>query len=175
MFNKLHDILGPKLREFFPRRSRGRSQNGETTTKPRLSAALRFFAGGSVLDIMLNHGMSKQAVYDSAYMVVNAVNHTPSLDFNEGGAMFPSYDEQREIASGLLRRSGCGFDKIVMALDGMLIWTIMCPLRRTVLISTLANASSIVRVKSSMVISFWLDATISPGRCQNVFDFSLCI
>ena len=84
-----------------------------------------FFAGGSVLDIMLNHGMSKQAVYDSAYGVVNAVNHTPSLDFNEGGAMFPSHDEQREIASGFLRRSGCGFDKIVMALDGMLIWTIM--------------------------------------------------
>ena len=62
-FNKLHELLLPKLKEEFPGRlpgTRGRSPNGDIPTKLRLSAAIRFFSGGSVLDIILTHGMSKQ-------------------------------------------------------------------------------------------------------------------
>ena len=49
-------------------------------TMLRLSAAIRFFAGSSIYDIMLTHGMGKQTVYKSVYGVVDAVNRTPSLD-----------------------------------------------------------------------------------------------
>lgn len=125
-FNFLHETLEPALREEFNvgERARGGTPNGDISSKLRLSAALRFFAGGSVYDIMLTHGMSKSSVYKSVYGVVNVVNHEPSLSFNENGAKFPSHDEQKEIAKGFLAKSGADFDKIVMAIDGMLIWTI---------------------------------------------------
>lgn len=125
-FNYLHKTLEPALREEFEvgERARGGTPNGNISTKLRLSAALRFFAGGSVYDIMLTHGMSKSSVYKSVYGVVNVVNHEPSLSFNENGAKFPSHDEQKVLAKGFLAKSGADFDKIVMAIDGMLIWTI---------------------------------------------------
>ena len=125
-FNYLHKTLEPALREEFEvgERARGGTPNGDISTKLRLSAALRFFAGGSVYDIMLTHGMSKSSVYKSVYGVVNVVNHEPSLSFNENGAKFPSHDEQKVLAKGFLAKSGADFDKIVMAIDGMLIWTI---------------------------------------------------
>ena len=124
-FYLLHDILEPKLLEIF-----GKSDcpeqitNGEISTKLRLSAALRYFAGGSVWDIQLTHGLSRNSVYQSVYGVINAVNASDYFSFNEDGAEFPTHNEQREIAAGFLEKSGAGFDKIVMALDGMLIWTL---------------------------------------------------
>lgn len=121
----LHSILQSDLcREFkVGKRTRGGDPNGEITTKLRLSAAIRFFAGASIYDIMLTHGMGKQTVYNSVYGVVNAVNSCEELSFNADGARFPSHAEQAEIAAGFLAKSAAGFDKIVMALDGMLVWT----------------------------------------------------
>ena len=80
-FNLLHDMLEPALREEFNvgTRSHGADPNGEIPTKLRLSAALRYFAGGSVYDIMLTHGTGRQSVYKSVYGIVNAVNHDPHL------------------------------------------------------------------------------------------------
>ena len=49
------------------------------------------------------------------------INAEKSLSFNENGAEFPSHDEQRDIAAGFLTKSGAGFDKIVLALDGILV------------------------------------------------------
>ena len=123
-FNKLHELLEPKLIEEFNigPRSRGLSPNGEIPTKLRLSAAIRFFAGASIYDIMLTHGMGKQSVYDSIYGVVDVVNAEPSLSFNAKNGSFLLYDEQREIAKGFEMKSAAGFDKIMMAIDGMLIW-----------------------------------------------------
>jgi len=125
-FLLLHETLEDKLDDEFDvgKRTRGGNPNGDISTKLRLSAALRFFAGGAVYDIMLTHGLSRSSVYKSVYGVVNVVNHEPSLAFNKNGAEFPSHDEQEEIAAGFLSKSGAGFDKVVMALDGMLIWTI---------------------------------------------------
>ena len=125
-FLLLHETLEPKLREEFDvhDRSRGRTPNGDIPTKLRLSAALRFFSGGAVYDIMLTHGMSRSSVYKSAYGVVNVVNDCPSLSFNENSAEFPSHAEQEEIAAGFLEKSAAGFDKVILALDGMLVWTI---------------------------------------------------
>lgn len=66
---KLHSILEPLLKEEFnvKDRARGKTPNGEIPTILRLSAAIRFFAGGSIYDIMLSHGIGKQSVYNSAY------------------------------------------------------------------------------------------------------------
>lgn len=124
-FKKLHDLLEPRLREEFNVGSHsGNVANGEIPTKLRLSAAIRFFAGSAVYGIMVTHGMGKQTVYNSVYGVVNVVNAEPSLDFNNDGAPFPSHDEQRNIAAGFELKSVAGFDKIIMAIDGMLVWTI---------------------------------------------------
>mmetsp|Transcript_8527 Transcript_8527/g.12462 ORF Transcript_8527/g.12462 Transcript_8527/m.12462 type:complete len:280 (+) Transcript_8527:160-999(+) len=122
---KLHSLLLPALRDEFDikGRSRGKTPNGNISTLLRLSAAIRFFAGGSVYDIMLSHGMGKQSVYKSVYGVVNAVNATAALAFNDNGAEFPSHEEQREIAAGFRAMSAADFDKIILTLDGMLVWT----------------------------------------------------
>lgn len=107
-FKTLHSLLKPALHEEFgiKRHSCGKTPNGDIPTMLRLSAAIRFFAGGSVYDIMLSHGMGKQSVYESIYGVVNAVNATAALAFNANGAEFPSHEEQREIAAGFRSKSG---------------------------------------------------------------------
>ncbi|KAL7479198.1 hypothetical protein ACHAW6_004940 [Cyclotella cf. meneghiniana] len=89
-----------------------------------LSAAIRYFADGSPLNIMLTHGISRQSVYDSVWRTTDAVNATSQLSFNQHGAQFPSNDEQGEIADGFKVRSKAGFDKICLTVDGMLIWTV---------------------------------------------------
>ncbi|KAL7541332.1 hypothetical protein ACHAWF_012614 [Thalassiosira exigua] len=124
-FYVLHDTLEDALRQEFnvSERKRGSNPNGNISTKLRLSAALRFFAGADVYSIILTHGIGLQTVYDSVYGIVNAVNESSSFSFNRNEASFPSHAEQREIALGFLEKSGAGFDKIVMALDGMLVWT----------------------------------------------------
>ena len=125
-FNLLHETLEDSLKEEFNIRPRacGGPPNGDIPTKLRLSAALRYFAGGSVYDIILTHGMSRSSIYKSIYGVVNVVNASPSFAFNQGGASFPLHEEQREIAAGFHVMSGADLDKIILALDGMLVWTI---------------------------------------------------
>lgn len=124
-FSELHERLHDQLKEQFPtKRVRGKTPNGTIHTKLRLSAAIRFYAGGSPLDIMLSHGLSRQSVYKSVWGTTDAINQTKGLAFNLDGAEFPSHEEQEEIAWGFKARSKAGFDKIVLAVDGMLVWTI---------------------------------------------------
>ena len=125
-FDLLHETLEDDLKKEFKvgTRARGESPNGEIPTKLRLSAAIRFFAGGAVYDIMLTHGMCRQSVYKSVYGVVDCVNREKSLSFNMNNAEFPSHEEQREIAKGFYKKSAADFDKVMMAIDGMLVWTI---------------------------------------------------
>ena len=124
-FTELHEKLVPELLKEFPTtRKWGRTPNGVIHSKLRLSAALRFYAGGSPLDIMLTHGISRQSVYRSVWGTTDAINATPSLSFNQNNAEFPSHDEQVEIAEGFKLRSRAGFDKICLAVDGMLVWTV---------------------------------------------------
>jgi hypothetical protein len=72
---------------------------------------------------MSSHGLGRSTIYDSVWAVVDAVNQSPDLTFNSDGAEFPSFAEQDEIANGFLERSAAGFDNVVGAIDGMLIWT----------------------------------------------------
>jgi hypothetical protein len=124
-FNEMHNTLQPYLEQEFGEgeRSRGATVNGEVSTKLRLSAAIRYYCGASVYDLMLTHGLGRQTIYNSIYGVANAVNKYPNMDFNAGGASFPSHDEQREIAAGFKMKSAAEFDRICLTIDGMLVWT----------------------------------------------------
>ena len=55
--------------------------NGEISTEICLATALRYFAGGSYLDISISHGISKTDVYRSVWAVVHTANMSTSLQF----------------------------------------------------------------------------------------------
>ena len=81
-------------------------------------AALRYFAGGSYLDITISHGIGKTYVYCSIWAVVHATNRCPCLQFR-----FPATAvECQETAVDFTFRSKAGFDNCVGCIDGMLLW-----------------------------------------------------
>ena len=100
-FDLLHGTLESALNEEFNvvQHACGYTPNGDIPTKLRLSAALRFFAGAAVYDIMLTHGMGKQTVHKSIYGVVDCINKDASLVFNLDDTKFSLHNEQREIAA----------------------------------------------------------------------------
>ena len=55
--------------------------NGEISTEIRLATVVRYFAGGSYLDISISHGISKTDIYRSVWAVVHATNMSTSLQF----------------------------------------------------------------------------------------------
>jgi hypothetical protein len=92
--------------------------NGPISTKVRLAAALRYFAGGSPHDIMSAFGLSHTAVFDSVWSVVEAVNQLPEFYIE-----YPnSHTEQKNIAAGFKKASSVGFSNCAGAVDGVLIW-----------------------------------------------------
>lgn len=84
-FWKLHRLLYIKIGyKVFPRRGSKKKHknggpNGIISSTIRLSAAMRYFAGGSAYDIALTHGISYTEVFYSVWRVVNAINSHPSL------------------------------------------------------------------------------------------------
>ncbi|KAL7485249.1 hypothetical protein ACHAW6_010848 [Cyclotella cf. meneghiniana] len=124
-FLDLHGHLHLQLEERFPtKHKRGKSPNGSLNTKLHLSAALRFYAGGSPLDSMPTNGMSSQSMYTSIWGTTDAINNTPTLSFNSHQAEFPMHVEQEEIAHGFKAQSNAEFDKICLADGVMLVWTV---------------------------------------------------
>ena len=94
-------------------------RNGRITTEIRLACALRYFAGGSYLDIMLSHGIGKTDLYRSIWAVVHATNACTPLQFS-----FPTTSAQCEsIASEFSDRSKAGFRNCIGCINGMLVWT----------------------------------------------------
>ena len=132
-FLELHDALAPALLAKFRTGSADTAPTGPNggfiCTKLRLSAAIRFFAGAEVWDLMSSHGIGRSTIYDSIWKVVDAVNESSQLSFNEDNSPFPTHAEQEEIADGFGAKSGAGFNKVVGAIDGMLIWTVCPPLK----------------------------------------------
>ena len=92
--------------------------NGGISMTLRLSIAIRYFAGGSPLDLMTSHGVGYSDVYSSIWMIVNMINTCPTLSIE-----FPSCFKQREFAREFERKSSVGFDNCVGCIDGILIWT----------------------------------------------------
>ena len=116
-FDKLNKILetftGPK------KRTSCDLSNDGIPAATKLSVALRFFAGGDPLDIMITHGISHPSVYKCVWSVVDAVNSSKCLDIK-----FPStHEEQLAIADGFRKKSAANLDSCVGAIDGMLLWT----------------------------------------------------
>ena len=124
-FMEMHKTLEPYLKEQFGdgKRLRGETVNGKVPTTLRLSAALRFWCGAPVYDIILSHGLGRQTIYNSIYGCANAINKCPDMDFNAFGAPFPSHEEQHEIAAGFRAKSAADCHQIMLAVDGMLVWT----------------------------------------------------
>jgi hypothetical protein len=98
--------------------SRNHLHNGPIQPEVRLACALRWFAGGSVYDIMTTYGISHTDTLLSVWYVVDAVNNHPSLQI-----VYPAdHEEQRSIARGFLRVSAANFGCCAGAIDGILIW-----------------------------------------------------
>lgn len=118
-FNRLCRLLNPHLNSFT--RSNGDRNwgpNGRIPNNVRLACAIRYFAGGSVYDIMALFGLSESSFYDSVSMVVDAVNMCPELQLS-----YPTTEEkQREIAAGFESKSRACFNCCAGAIDGLLIW-----------------------------------------------------
>ena len=93
--------------------------NGAISTQICLAADLRFFAGGSYLDIAISHGIGKTDVYRSVWSVVHATNISTALQFR-----FPTtLEECKSMATDFTFRSKAGFDNCVGCIDGMLLWS----------------------------------------------------
>jgi hypothetical protein len=94
------------------------ARNGLISCAIRLSCAIRYFAGGRPEDIAIVHWISHSEVFNSIWLVVDAVNSCDGLTFS-----FPaSHAAQRELAAGFKERSKAGFDCCCGAMDGMLVW-----------------------------------------------------
>ena len=103
-FHHLHELLKNGISEYIQKDQSRRSNggkcfhycNGEITTQIHLACALRFFAGGSYLDITISHGIGKTDVYRSVWVVVHATNSCKDLEFH-----FPMTHEQcKQVAEG---------------------------------------------------------------------------
>lgn len=87
----------------------------------RLSAALRFFAGGQVHDIKLVHQISNTEFYKSIWLVVDAVNKKLKLDVN-----FRNVNVLRNLEKGFRSKSKKQvFAGVVGAIDGLLVKTLI--------------------------------------------------
>jgi hypothetical protein len=69
------------------------------------------------------YDVSLTTVYLSVWGVIDVVNKTDLLAYH-----FPSHDEQRRISRAFSRKCKAGFDMVIGAIDGLLIWTLMPPL-----------------------------------------------
>ena len=84
----------------------------------RLAIAIRYFAGASPYNIMVKYGVSHTSVFESVWIVVEAVNQLPAMKIQ-----YPSdVAEQKRIAKGFCDASKVKFDCCAGAIDGVLIW-----------------------------------------------------
>jgi hypothetical protein len=81
----------------------------------RLSAAIRYFAGGHPEDIAISNGIAHSDVFYSCWKVVDAVNKCPDLAFG-----FPRcHEKQKQLALAFNAKSAAAIDCCVGATDGM--------------------------------------------------------
>ena len=95
--------------------------NGRISTIARLGCALRYFAGGCPLDIMVNFGIGYTDVSVSVWSVVMAINRLAEFYIS-----YPEcHKKQQGIAASFCGASSVGFNNCAGAIDGILIWTHM--------------------------------------------------
>jgi hypothetical protein len=130
-FWRLHEKLEGKIKEvtskvtgYSPKEANGEKQsvppiaNGIISSSVRLAIAIRYFAGASPYDIMVKYGVSHTSVFESIWMIVEAVNELAEMKIE-----YPSDVEcQKKIAKGFCEASKVKFDCCAGAIDGVLIW-----------------------------------------------------
>jgi DDE superfamily endonuclease len=121
-FQKLAKKLEAKIIEFSQKNPLASFQryvpNGPITPSVRLACALRYFAGASLYDLMITFGIGHTDADNSIWYVVDAINDHPDFSMH-----FPTdHDEQQAVAAGFERISAAGFNCVVGAVDGILIW-----------------------------------------------------
>ncbi len=93
-------------------------RNGPVSTSIRLACALRYFAGGLPYDIMAKYGLSHSSVYESIWVVIEAVN-----TFDEFSIEYPASERaQLKIADKFEKVSKVKFNNCAGAIDDILIW-----------------------------------------------------
>ena len=81
-----------------------------------MSAAIRYYAGGYPLDIMVSHGIGYNDVYHSVWEMTDAINLCPKLAIK-----FPTcHAEQSKIANEFKNKSTMGYDNCAGCIDGVL-------------------------------------------------------
>ncbi len=96
----------------------GSIRNGPISSDVRLACAIRWFAGGSVYDLMSTYGISQTDTVKSFWFVVLAINRNPNFNIE-----YPSdHEEQKRIAQGFHAVSSAGFKSCAGAIDGLLVW-----------------------------------------------------
>ena len=103
-FHHLHEVLKNGISEYIQKDQSWHSnggkcfhyRNGEITTEICLACALRFFAGGSYLDITISHGIGKTNVYRSVWEVVHATNSCKELEFH----FLMTQEQCKQVAEG---------------------------------------------------------------------------
>jgi hypothetical protein len=99
MFDMLCDFLKPHLELLYDDPLLVNCiPNGCIDHTVRVSIALRYLARGQAMDIALVHGVSHVEVFDSIWLVVDAINQHPELSIN----FSVSHDEQLQLANGFL-------------------------------------------------------------------------
>jgi DDE superfamily endonuclease len=123
-FWELHRMLGPHMASVRlkgggrVKTHRNGGKNGLIPSENRLSAAIRYFAGGRPEDIAISHGISHSEVFYSCWKVVDAVNKCPELAFS-----YPAnHEKQKRLALAFKEKSTAGIDCCAGATDGMLLW-----------------------------------------------------
>ena len=92
--------------------------NGSIATSIRLACTLRYLAGGSPLDLMVQYGISHTEVHNSVWYVIEAINRLTEFHIS-----YPSNAaEQKRIAAEFEEASGVNFKNCAGAIDGILIW-----------------------------------------------------
>jgi hypothetical protein len=77
-FCALLNLLSPHIKSALD----PRAPNGPISDALRLSAALRYFAGGSSYDIMVVHGISHSSLFQSVWLVVDAIHSCKELQIS---------------------------------------------------------------------------------------------
>jgi hypothetical protein len=79
-----------------------------------LGIAIQYFGGGSPYDIMAKFGVSHISVFESVWMVVEAVNNCLAMNIEYSSDI----KEQRRIARGFSSATKVKFDCCAGAIDG---------------------------------------------------------
>jgi hypothetical protein len=117
-FWNLLDLIEDKLGKVDGKRKRGKAPNGNVSSSVRLAIALRYLAGGNPIDICAVYRVHSSVVYQSIWMVVEAINKTKELQIQ-----FPTkHEDQQVLANEFTHRSSIGLNNCAGCVDGILIW-----------------------------------------------------